>query len=131
MALLGIVSMAAAHPVNTPCLAATTDRTRAKLGAKKIIQVAAAVGIQGEAAVGSTVPGRERVTPPLLATVSPTAPFPVLVLPKKMETPLCLPCLLHQRLVVMGMVMPTVTKAIRQKFSEAQLAEPGKRKDLY
>jgi hypothetical protein len=29
-----------------------------------------------------------------------------------------------------AMVTPTVTKAIRQKFSEAQLAEPGKRKDL-
>jgi hypothetical protein len=131
MALLGVVSMAAAHPENTPCLAATTNRTRAKLGTNKFIQVVAAVGIQGKAAVGSTVPGRERVTPPLLATVSPTTPFPVLVLPKEMETPLCLPCLLHQRLVAMRMVTPTVTKAIRQKFSEAQLTEPGKRKDLY
>ncbi len=101
------------------------------MGMTSFIQVAVAVGIQGEAAVGSTVPERERVTPPLLATVSPTAPFPVLVLPKEMETPLCLPHLLHQGLVAMVTVTPTVTKTIRQKFSEAQLAEPEKRKALY
>jgi hypothetical protein len=34
-------------------------------------------------------------------------------------------------MVAMAMVTPTVMKAIRQKFSEAQLAEHGKRKDLY
>jgi hypothetical protein len=65
------------------------------------------------------------------ASSSNSVSYPLLVLPKEMETPWCLPCLLHQQLVAIAMVTPTVTKAIRQKFSEAQLAEPGKSKDLY
>ncbi len=130
MSLLGVVSMAAAHPVNTPRLAATTNRTRAKLGAKKIPgRGGHGHPRQGGSGQHGTRKG-ESDSASSNESVS-TTPFPVLVLPKEIETPLCLPCLLHQRLVVMGMVMPTVTKAIRQKFSEAQLAEPGKRKDLY